>query len=63
MIVRAIAEGRARLIEQRGDKGAIYLVRIPSAEERVYVLAAGLRLVTAWPPEARLNEKRRLLST
>jgi len=59
MIVEAIKDGKARLIERRRGRQAIYLVRIPSAQERVYVLAIGPKLITAWPPTRRLTELRR----
>ena len=59
MIVKSIEDGRARLIERRRGRGAIYLVRIPSAQERVYVFAVGLKLISAWPPEKRLSDLRR----
>lgn len=62
MIVKAIQSGQALLIEQRRGKQAIYSIRIPSAWDQIYVLAAGPRLITAWPPEKRLNEKRRALA-
>jgi hypothetical protein len=61
MIVEAIQSGRALLVEKRGAKQAIYSVRIPSTGDRVYILAAGRNLVTAWPPERRLHELRRQL--
>ena len=61
MIVKAIGEGRARLIERRHRRQAIYCIRIPSAQERVYVLAMGPKLITAWPPTKRLNELHRRL--
>jgi len=62
MIVKALESGEALLIERRG-KQAIYSVRIPRLWERVYVLAAGPRLITAWPPTRRLNAIRRALGT
>jgi hypothetical protein len=61
MIRTAIVTGTALLVEKRKGQQAIYSVRIPSARERVYVLAAGGNLITAWPPEKRLNETRRRL--
>ena len=61
MIVEAIESGRALLVEKRGKKQAIYSVRVPSTGDRVYILAAGLNLVTAWPPQRRLNDLRRKL--
>jgi hypothetical protein len=61
LIVEAINTSRALLIERRGAKEAIYSVRIPSSGDRVYILAAGQNLVTAWPPERRLNDLRRKL--
>jgi hypothetical protein len=61
MIVKVIQSGRALLVEKRGAKVAIYSVRIPSTQDRVYILAAGPNLVTAWPPQRRLNELRRQL--
>jgi len=60
MIVEAIQTGRALLIERRG-KQAIYSVVIPRLWDRVYVLARGPHLLTAWPPGKRLNSKRRRL--
>jgi hypothetical protein len=62
MIVNAINAGRALFIERRRGGQAIYSIRIPSVRERVYVLAAGSRLITAWPPEKRLNALRRARS-
>lgn len=62
MICRAIKEDKALLVEQRNGRQAIYSIRIPSAQERVYVLAAGENLITAWPPEKRLNRLRRQLT-
>jgi hypothetical protein len=57
LIVAAITDGRARLVERRGrrKRQSIYCLRIPSCADRIYVLAAGARLITAWPPERRLN--------
>ncbi|MCB5176887.1 hypothetical protein [Microvirga lenta] len=54
-----IKDGKAPLIERRRDGTVIYSVRIRSANERIYVLAAGLQIITAWPPNRKLNEKRR----
>jgi hypothetical protein len=62
LIVDSILTGKARLIERRRRRLAIYLVRIPSAQERVYVLAMGAMLITAWPPTRRLNDLRKGLS-
>ena len=62
MIVEAIQTGKALLIERRRRRQAIYSVRIPSAQERVYVLAIGPKLISAWPPEARLNAIRKCIS-
>jgi hypothetical protein len=59
MIVKAIQSSNALLIERRRWRQAIYSVRIPSAQERVYVLAMRPKLITAWPPTKRLNEIRR----
>jgi len=59
MIVAAILSGEALLIERRGAKQAIYSVRIPRLWERVYILAAGPKLITAWPPQKRMNAIRR----
>jgi hypothetical protein len=59
LMVSAIKTGEALLIERRGRKEAIYSVRIPSVHERIYVLAAGPNIVTAWPPGKRINDVRR----
>lgn len=61
MIRRAISDGTALMVEKRKGRQAIYSVPIPSAGERVYILAAGGNLITAWPPEKRLNKRRREL--
>ncbi|MDF3154049.1 hypothetical protein P3C58_18890 [Mesorhizobium sp. XAP10] len=45
--------------EKRSKKVSIYSVKIDRVGERVYVLSDGKRLITAWPLERRLNEKRR----
>jgi hypothetical protein len=62
MIVSAIKSGRALLIERRNARQAIYSIRVPSAGERVYILASGSNLISAWPPERRLNRLRRALN-
>ncbi len=61
-IVRNLRDGRATLILQRPNGEAIYSVRIRSAWERVYVLAHGQEIITAWPPQRRLNDLRRRLA-
>lgn len=58
-MVHDIKTGYAKVIEKRSKKTAIYSVRIDRLGERVYVLSDGKRIITAWPPEKRLNEKRR----
>ncbi len=58
-IKRDLRNGRALLVERRPDDNAIYSVRIASAGERVYVLVHGKEIVTAWPPQRRLNDIRR----
>lgn len=58
-IMRDIKGGNAMLIEKRGDRKAIYSVRITRVYERVYILCRGNQVVTAWPPEKRLNDVRR----
>jgi hypothetical protein len=60
-IIGAINGGQAQLIERRGRNRAIYSIRISRVRERVYVLVAGSRLVTAWPPNKRLNDIRRAI--
>jgi len=54
-----IKTGKAPMIERRRDGAVIYSVRIRSVNERIYVLAAGLHIISAWPPNKKLNEKRR----
>ena len=61
-MLRDIKDGRALLVEQRTKRIAIYSVRIQRQYERVFVLSDGKQVLTAWPPERRLNEKRRQLS-
>ncbi|ESZ03685.1 MULTISPECIES: hypothetical protein [unclassified Mesorhizobium] len=58
-MVHDIKSGYAKLIETRSKKTAIYSVRIDRLGERIYVLWDGKHVITAWPPEKRLNEKRR----
>lgn len=54
-----IKSGKAPMIERRRDGTAIYSVRIKSVNVRIFVLAAGLHIITAWPPNRKLTEKRR----
>jgi len=61
LVMEMINRRRAQLIEERRDGQAIYSVRLPVAQERIYVLAHGARIITAWPPEKRLNVIRRQL--
>jgi hypothetical protein len=61
-MVRDIKTGYAKAIEKRSKKLYIYSVKIDRVGERVYVLSDGKRLITAWPPERRLNEKRRRIA-
>lgn len=58
-ILHDIRHGYAKLIERRSTKLAIYSVRIARLNERVYILSDGKNIITAWPPEKRLNELRR----
>ena len=58
-MVRALANGTAVPVERRSGKGAIYSVRVRSARTRIYVVAIGTHLITAWPPSAHLNGLRR----
>ena len=60
-IVHDIRSGSAKLIEKRSGKLAIFSIRIDRLRERVYVLSDGKNLISAWPPEKRLNEIRRKL--
>jgi hypothetical protein len=60
-IAEALRSGRAKLIERRESGQSIHSVRLPTAQERIYVLAYGPRIITAWPPERRLNAIRRNL--
>ena len=53
----------ALLIEERRHRRAIYSVRVKSVDQRIYVLAERGRIITAWPPERRLNAIRRRLTT
>lgn len=50
-ILRTLRSGQARLIKARGQRAAIYSVRVMSAGRRIYVLAVGGFPKTAWPPE------------
>ncbi len=58
-----IKNGKALKVEERRDGSAIYSIRVISANERIYVLAAGLHIITAWPPNRKLNEKRRQMKS
>ncbi|MES0179697.1 hypothetical protein NKJ86_14000 [Mesorhizobium sp. M0025] len=60
-IVHDIRTGYAKVIEKRSKNTAIYSLRIDRLGERIFVLSDGKRIITAWPPEKRLNEKRRLM--
>ena len=61
-IKRMLDTGRALKIEDRGPDQAIFSVRVPSVHERIYILMQGKRVITAWPPQRRLNELRRSLT-
>ena len=61
-IVDAILCGRAMLIQRREARQAVYCARVPSAGERIYVLAAGPKLITALPPNKRFIAIRRTLA-
>ena len=56
-----IRDGSALLISKRRGRTAIYSVRLQTCHERIYVLGDRARIVTAWPPSAKLNEQRRAL--
>jgi hypothetical protein len=56
-----LADGRALLVKKLKGPQAIYSVRVESARERIYVLAARQNIITAWPPQKRLNDIRRAL--
>lgn len=60
-IVRDLRKGYAKLIEKRSRGKVIYSVRLQRRYERIYVLSDGKRPISAWPPEKRLNDKRRRL--
>jgi hypothetical protein len=61
-IQKDIRSGHALLVESSSPKRFIYFVNVRNLHERIYVLSDGKRLITAWPPEARLAEIRRGLS-
>lgn len=52
-----ITKGRALRLVERPKGRAIFSVRLKTAGERIYVLAVKRRVITAWPPNARLNQK------
>ena len=60
-MLRDIKSGRAVVVERRTRNTAIYSVRIHRQYERVFILSDGKQMLTAWPPEKRLNDKRRQL--
>lgn len=60
-MIRDIQGGRALLIERRAKNTAIYSVLLLRQHERIFVLSDGRQVFTAWPPEKRLNDKRRHL--
>jgi hypothetical protein len=51
-IVADIQDGRARLVNARGKRGDIYVMRISKTGGKVYILAIGGVPVTAWPLES-----------
>lgn len=61
-MIRDIKSGRALMLERRPKKCAIYAVRIHHQFEHILVLSDGIQVFTAWPPERRLMDKRRLLT-
>jgi hypothetical protein len=56
-----LADGRALMVRRLRGEQAIYSIRIASVGERIYVLAAKQNIITAWPPQKRLNDIRRAL--
>jgi hypothetical protein len=60
-ILRAIRRRKAVLIEKRSKKVAVYSVRLPAWDERVFVVATRQWLITVLPPKPRLRELRRVL--
>jgi hypothetical protein len=55
-IVKSIQRGKALPVETKRDGAIIYCVYVGA--ERVYLLANGRRLITAWPPDKRLHRLR-----
>ncbi len=60
-ILSLIRRGKPPLVVRRSG-AAIYCFRIRSVDQRVYILAKGGHLITAWPPEKRLNALRRKIA-
>ncbi|MHC2250663.1 hypothetical protein ACVILK_000355 [Bradyrhizobium embrapense] len=50
-IVRALRKKEAIVVEARGKGLAIYRVRLNISRERVYVLAKGQQILSAFPPQ------------
>jgi hypothetical protein len=57
-----IKNGSAQVIEQKSDTRAVYVFKIKSANQPVFVMAEGLHFKTALPPTRRLWRLRKKLS-
>lgn len=60
-IIADIKSGKALLVKERQRGQGIYSVNIMSAKERIYVLAHQRNIITAWPPDRKLNAIRRAI--
>jgi hypothetical protein len=61
-MMRDLRHGAATPIMKLSPRRVIHSVQIERLRERVYVVADGHRILTAWPPSRKLNEIRRKLT-
>ena len=60
-VVIALKNGNATVIKRQSETRAVYLFRVRSAQERIYVVAEKARIITVLPPSKRLARLRRNL--
>jgi hypothetical protein len=59
-MLKAIKDGKALMVRNRGRGQRIYWCKIRSAYERIYVLVGrGGMILTAWPPTSEITGYRR----
>jgi len=58
-MLKAIKGGKALMVRRHGRKQRVYWCKVPSCHERIYVLASGPAILTAWPATRELTTLRK----